>query len=83
MSQAETFAHFDKIAAVKPGTVLLVCEPIKTWYGGTPHDLGPGLWLRVLDIGIMGLYAQVAIDGRVLDVRISNADFTSLEIKAP
>jgi hypothetical protein len=79
MMQADVFAHHDLIAATKPGSVLMVCEPVEAVsnHGGT-ITLEAGLWLRVKFMAGC-LWCEAAVDGRVETITIWARDFGALE----
>jgi len=81
-TQRAGFAHYDKIATSRQGTILMVSEPI--WVlripeGGT-RLVEPGLWLRVKH-ETAGLWCEAAIDGKVQTVVINPEDFGALDIE--
>jgi len=81
-TQRDTFIHHDLIANAKPGTVLMVSEPIMIQYMKRDdhqlHQAEAGLFLRIKFNG-GGLWCEAAIDGQVITVVVNNEDFGSLD----
>lgn len=80
MTQRAAFEHHDRIAESPPGSVLMVCEPIRVQR--MPHGnmirAEPGLWLRVKFV-TGGLWCEAAIDGKVQTIVVSAEDYGALD----